>query len=342
MPLSFPKTEAFVRSHVASGGAGDVMLAIGIGGESYRFLHSARGDVLTDRTLCDMMSVTKILATTSLCLLALAEGKLHLTDTLGDLFRDAPVYLAPITVLQLMTHTSGLRHSFLPKDGAPYTHETALKAQWQKKLFSAPGAACVYACNNMILLALAIEELYGAPLDRLFDQKVAVPLGLTHTHFHCDAAADRIICTRQEGDNLCDDPSVRRLGGVAGHAGIFSCLADMERYARALLGGLEALLPPAIFDIARKNYTAHLAASRGLGFLYVDARYPQTGRLFSEGSIGHCGHSGQSVFVDFAKQMYVVALSNTTLYSVRRGETYGATMAFRADLHNAIADDLGF
>lgn len=342
MALSFPKTEEFLRAHVASGGAGDVMLSVGIGTETYRFLHSARGDVLTDRTLCDMMSVTKILCTTSLCLLAIAEGRLRLTDTLGELFSGAPDHLAPITVQQLMTHTSGLRHSFLPKDGAPYTHDGALAVQWQKKLFSAPGESCVYACNNMILLALAMEELYGEPLDTLFDTRVAKPLGLAHTHYRCAPDADRILCTRQEGDNLCDDPSARRLGGVAGHAGIFSCLADMETFARALLGGLSALLPREVFDLARKNHTPHLEAARGLGYLYVDHRYPQTGRLFSEGSIGHCGHSGQSVFVDFEKQMHVVALSNTTLYSACRGGTYGDTVAFRTALHNKIADDLGF
>lgn len=341
MQTQFPKTEAFIRNHVASGGAGDVLLSVGTMQEQYRFLHSSRGDVLTEHTLVDMMSVTKILATTSLCFIAMEEGKLRLTDTLGDLFSDAPMHLAPITVLQLLTHTSGLRHSFLPKDGAPYNHASALAEQWKKKLFSAPGEACVYACNNLILLALALEEIYGEPLDVLFDTRVAKPLGLVHTHFLCDADADYIVCTRQEGENICDDPSARRLNGVAGHAGIFSCLADMERFARALLAGLPTLVSKEVFAAAKKNYTAHLEESRGLGYLYVDARYPQTGRLFSEGSIGHCGHSGQSVFVDFEKGMYVVVLSNTTVYSARRGGTYADTVRFRADVHNAIADDLG-
>jgi len=340
MQFVFPKTEEFVRAHVAGGGAGDVMLSIGIGDKRYRFFHSSRGDVLTDTTLVDMMSVTKVLATTPLCLIALSEGKLRLTDTLGDLFSGAPEHLAPVTVQQLLTHTSGLRHSFLPMDGAPYDHGRALAEQWKKKLFSAPGESCVYACNNMLLLAFALEEIYGEPLNALFDRRVAKPLGLVNTHFLCDKDTDRILCTRQEGDNLCDDPSARRLCGVAGNAGIFSCMRDMERYAQSLLGGLAELLPVDVFAAAKQNYTAHLEAARGLGYLYVDDRYPQTGRLFSNGSIGHCGHSGQSVFVDFEKQMYVVALSNTTLYSACRGGTYADTERFREELHNAIADDL--
>lgn len=340
MQTAFPKTEEFIRAHVASGGAGDVMLSVGTQGGTYCFLHSSRGDVLRDTTLCDMMSVTKILATTSLCLIAIAEVKLHLSDTLADIFAHVPAHLRDITVQQLLTHTSGLRHSFLPLGDAPYTQDAALAMQWKKKLFSAPGAECVYACNNMLLLAFALEKIYGKPLDALFDERIAKPLGMTHTHFLCGKEDDRIVCTRQAGDHICDDPNARRMGGVAGNAGVFSCLADMERYARSLLGGHREFLPPEVFAAARQNYTAHLAESRGLGYVYVDARYPQTGRLFSEGSIGHCGHSGQSVFVDFEKQMYVVALSNTTLYSVRRGGTYADTIQFREKLHTAIADDL--
>lgn len=339
--MKFTKAEEYIKKHIASGGAGDVMISIGVGGKTYRFMHSSRGDVLRDTTLCDMMSVTKILATTSLVLIALSEKRLKLSDTIGDIFDNAPDHLEKITVEQLLTHTSGLRHSFLPIGGAPYTSDTALVEQWKKKLFSPPGECCVYACNNMIILALAIEKIYRKPLDVLFNERVAKPLGFVNTHFLCDADADRIICTRQEGDNICDDPSARRLGGISGNAGIFSCLRDMEKYAESLLKGLPEILPPEIFTLAKQNYTAHLEASRALGFVYVDERFPQTGRLFSNGSIGHCGHSGQSVFVDFERQMHVVILSNTTLYNARRGGTYEETMRFRKELHNAIADDLG-
>lgn len=341
MQIEFTNTEKFICDYVASGGANDIMLSVSIKGDIYRFMHSSRGDVLTDTTLCDMMSVTKILATTSLVLIALSEGKMHLDDTLGTLFEEAPEHLKPIKVVELLTHTSGLRHSFLPLEGAPYTHSEALKEQWKKKLFSVPGESCVYACNNMILLALALERIYGEELDKLFYKRVAKPLELKNTHFLCDENADRITCTRQENTYICDDPSARRIGGVAGHAGVFSCLADMEKYAKELLGGLEKIIPPEVFEAAKKNYTPHLKESRGLGFLYVDERYKQTGRLFSDGSIGHCGHSGQSVFVDFEKEMFVVILSNTTFCHACRGETYEHTIKFREDLHNAIANDLG-
>ena len=140
---------------------------------------------------------------------------------------------------------------------------------------------------------------------------------------------------------MCCDPSARRLGGVAGNAGIFSCIEDMEKFALSLLRCHAPLISKETFEKARANLTAHLSDSRGLGYVYVDSRYPQTGRLFSNGSIGHCGHSGTSVFVDFEKGMYVVILSNTTRLAEEKKLGYGVTMQFRTDLHNAIAEDLG-
>lgn len=343
MLKSFANTERFIKEHVAADRAGDVMIAVGTPTESYHFFHSSRGDVLNEKTLCDMMSITKIVATTSLCLIAIDEGKLRLETTLADVFDGVPEHLNGLTVKQLMTHTSGLRHSFLPVSGAPYTVDEAIKVQWEKKLFSVPGEEYCYCCNNMLLLAFAIEKIYNKPFDVLFNERVATPLGLEKTHFLCYADEDRICNTRQErsGANLCDDPSAHRLCGVAGNAGIFSCLSDMEKFARSMLDGHSKIISKETFDLARKNHTENLSESRGLGFLYVDSKYPQTGRLFSDGSIGHCGHSGTSVFVDFEKQMYVTVLSNTTLHCVRNGGTYSDTMKFRADIHNAIADDLG-
>ena len=90
-PSAFKNTEVFIREHVKSEGADDVMLSVcTLDGERYRFYHSKRGDVLNEKTLCDMMSVTKILATTPLCLMAIDEGLLSLDDTIGKFFPYAP------------------------------------------------------------------------------------------------------------------------------------------------------------------------------------------------------------------------------------------------------------
>jgi CubicO group peptidase (beta-lactamase class C family) len=90
------------------------------------------------------------------------------------------------------------------------------------------------------------------------------------------------------------------------------------------------------------NYTVDKDSSRGLGFLYVDKRYEQTGGLFQDGAIGHCGHTGQSVFVDYRSGLYVIVLSDATISTTKKygAEHYGEVMQRRHDLHFAIKQDL--
>ncbi|MBQ2733984.1 MAG: serine hydrolase [Clostridia bacterium] len=344
LPSLFKNTEEFIKEHIKNGKADDVMLSVGtLDGQSYRFFHSKRGDVLNEKTLCDMMSVTKILATTPLCLMAIDEGLLRLDDTLGKFFPYAPEDKRDITVLQMLTHQSGMSHCFVKPTFGPFDKDEAAQFQLNRPLAAKPGERFIYCCNNMILLAFVLEKLYRKPLDLLFCERIAYPLDMRRTRYLCRDAENSILCTLTPwtGENMCCDPSARRLGGVAGHAGIFSCLEDMEKFALSLLCGHAPLVSERTFALARKNHTAHLSESRGIGYVYVDSRYAQTGRLFSEGSLGHCGHSGTSVFVDNEKGMYVVALSNTTRLAEEKKLGYGPTMQFRADLHNAIADDLG-
>ena len=343
-PSAFKNTEAFIREHVKNEGADDVMLSVGtLDGERYRFYHSKRGDVLNEKTLCDMMSVTKILATTPLCLMAIDEGLLSLDDTIGKFFPYAPEDKRDITVFQMLTHQSGMTHCFVKPTFGPFDKDEAAQFQLNRPLAAKPGEKFIYCCNNMILLAFIIEKIYRKPFELLFCERIAFPLEMHRTRFLCRDVENSILCTRTPwvGENMCCDPSARRLGGVAGNAGVFSCIEDMEKFALSLLKGHAPLISDATFALARKNHTPHLSDSRGLGYVYVDSRYPQTGRLFSEGSIGHCGHSGTSVFVDFEKGLYAVTLSNTTRLAEERKLGYAHTMKFRADLHNAIADDLG-
>ena len=94
--------------------------------------------------------------------------------------------------------------------------------------------------------------------------------------------------------------------------------------------------------MAAQNHTLGMSESRGLGFLYVDERYAQTGGLFPDGSIGHCGHTGQSVFVDYRSGLYVIILSDATVSTVRKygKERYNEVMDMRSRLHAAIKQDM--
>ena len=132
------------------------------------------------------------------------------------------------------------------------------------------------------------------------------------------------------------------LGGVAGNAGLFSDITDTTKYVQCLLNKGAPLITAQTFEQAVRNYTAEKNESRGLGFLYVDQRYKQTGELFETGAIGHCGHTGQSLFLDYKTGLYVIILSDATVSTIKKygSERYGEVVDMRKNLHNAIKKDL--
>lgn len=134
------------------------------------------------------------------------------------------------------------------------------------------------------------------------------------------------------------------LGKAAGSGGQQSCLHDIERFVDAVINKDKNLYSEKIFDIAEKNYTPDYSGGRGLGYLIVDEKYPQTGKLFPIGSFGHCGHAGQSFFINREKNIYVIILTNATRHANMKndfkGYNYGDIMKMREDIHNAIFSDL--
>ena len=146
----------------------------------------------------------------------------------------------------------------------------------------------------------------------------------------------------EEKRGIVNDYNCQFLGGVAGNAGLFSNIIDVTKYVKLLQNKGTPLFSESIFDMAARNYTRSMNESRGLGFLYVDGRYAQTGGLFADGAIGHCGHTGQSVFVDYRTGFYVIILSDATASVIRKYKEskYSEVKDIRAKLHMAIKADL--
>ena len=146
----------------------------------------------------------------------------------------------------------------------------------------------------------------------------------------------------EELRGVVNDNNCRFLGGVAGNAGLFSNVSDVTKYVHTLINKGTPLFSEKIFNEAARNYTGSLNESRGIGFLYVDDLYPQTGDLIADGAIGHCGHKGQSVFVDPRTGLYVIILSDATVSTVKKygKEHYDEVTEMRARLHTAIKRDL--
>lgn len=294
-----------------------------------------RGDV-SETTLFDMASVTKIIATTSLALIALDRGLLSLDDCVCKFFSTDK----KITVKNLLTHTIGIGYKELYKESCGYDAIA-------EKILEIPsdipvGSEVRYSCPGFILLGKILEKVFGKRLDKAFDELVAKPLEMTSTSFLTSEKNDIVNANLTEEERgIVNDYNCRSLGGVAGNAGVFSNLSDMTKYARALICGFP-LISRETFDLAVKNYTADKSESRGLGYLFVDGRYKQTGGLFEEGAIGHCGHTGQSVFLDYRTGLFVIILSDATLHAVRDFgiESYEKVTNMRERLHKAIKSDL--
>ena len=295
-----------------------------------------RGGVC-ETTLFDMASVTKIMATTSLTLIALDKGLLQLNDTVDKFYTTDK----SLSVKNLLTHTMGIGHKALNKEGNTYENIA-------EKILDIPsdipiGTDVLYSCPGFILLGKILEKVYGKPLNECFDEMVAKPLELENTSFLPKNIKNAVNSNLdQDMLGIVNDYNCQFLGGVAGNAGLFSNLSDVTNYVHFLLNKGRPLISEDTFLMAVQNYTLGMSESRGLGFLYVDDRYEQTGGLFEDGAIGHCGHTGQSVFVDYRSGLYVIILSDATVSTVRKygNEHYDEVMDMRSRLHGAIKQDL--
>jgi CubicO group peptidase (beta-lactamase class C family) len=302
-------------------------------------MRSAENRVLDEHTLFDMASVTKIVVTTSLALIAMDEGALSPEDKVSRFF-SVPEDKSELTVKHLMTHTMGIGHKSL-LGGEPCGIENYI--------LNIPcdipvGSDARYSCPAFILLGRILEKLYGERLDALFEKRVAKPLGMSESGFLPDR--ERHIVNSIITEGMCGrvhDYNCRHLGGVCGNAGLFSNLEDMTKYAKMLVARGEPIISRDTLALAAENYTVGMSADRGLGFLYVTERYAQGGGLFPSGSIGHCGHTGQSVFVDMESGLYVIILSDATVSTVRKygKERYSDVTDMRGAIHAAIKVDLG-
>jgi CubicO group peptidase (beta-lactamase class C family) len=205
------------------------------------------------------------------------------------------------------------------------------------------GTDVQYSCPGFILLGKILEKIFGKRLDLCFDEMVAKPLQMPETSFLPRNKQNAVNSNLEEHlRGVVNDYNCQFLGGVAGNAGVFSNISDVTKYVRLLLDKGAPLISEETFVMAAQNYTANMSASRALGFLYVDDRYQQTGGLLPDGAIGHCGHTGQSVFVDYRSGLYVIILSDTTISTARKygDEVYEEVMKLREDLHAAIRQDL--
>lgn len=286
-----------------------------------------------------MASVTKILATTNLCLIALEKGLLDLSAKASSFFKCAEK--PDMTIFNLLTHTMGIGHKSLnnPENNYDNIGEYILKIPSDIPI----GSNVLYSCPGFILLGKILEKVFGNSLDVLFKEYVCKPLEMESTGYH-PFDKSNVVNSNIEEDliGVVNDYNCKHLGGVAGNAGVFSNIKDLTKYVKFLLLNGYPLINEKTFKSAICNYTPNMDEARGLGFLCIDERYEQTGGLFPVGSFGHCGHTGQSIFVDPKSGLYVIILSDATITTNKKYgvEKYEEVMQMRKAIHTAIKSDL--
>jgi CubicO group peptidase (beta-lactamase class C family) len=274
-----------------------------------------------DSTMWDIASITKVVATTSVAMRLVDRGRLDL---------DAPVrrYLPrfsggpknTVTVRMLLDHTSGLR-SYVPfYVKARGSRTRAIDLLYAQPLVRTPGDSAEYSDLNAILLGLLLEKVSGLPLDQVARREVFRPLGLTRTMYKPPASLrSRIVPSgiwrgRPVPGDVNDQNAVA-LGGVAGHAGVFSTGMDLARYATAWLragaGPKDQWVSPG--TVRKFLVKGPNSGSRLLGWdtPELDGEEPSIfGTLISDAAYGHTGFTGTELWIDPARDLYLVFLTN--------------------------------
>lgn len=331
----FPEAYSVLKSAIADrafpGAAfgvldqGRIIALDGVG----QFTYDAISPAVAAATPYDLASVSKVLATTAAAMRLYDRGRFELDQPLGDILpafvigKPEPRKRIAVTLRTLLAHTSGL-----PAYARLFeTHRTPaalLSACLDMPLEAAPGTRAEYSDIGFILLGKALEVLCGEPLDSYCAREVFAPLGLRGTCFN-PPEGWRVSIPPTENDvafrgrviqGEVQDENCHVLGGVAGHAGVFSTVLDLLTFARCILNMGTAADGKRLFNadtvsLFSSRESSPESTSRALGW-DTPSSESSSGRFFSSNSVGHLGYAGTSLWIDFDRQIAVTLLTNRT------------------------------
>ncbi|TLW93005.1 serine hydrolase [Saccharomonospora piscinae] len=302
---------------------------------------------MRDDTIFDIASVTKLF--TSIAVMQLVErGEVELTSPVASYLPEFGVNgKRDITVEQLLTHTSGLEPSlFLWRDWPD--RQARIDAVLRVAPQDEPGTTYTYSDLNLITLGLLAERVTGDPLDEVVADGITDPLGMTDTEFNPpERKLDRIAATEFQATPArgmvrgeVHDENAWSLGGVAGHAGLFSTARDLGVLAQALLNGgtydgERVLRPSTVLQLFTDYNSEFPGDSHGLGFELDQIWY--MGGLTSPSTAGHTGYTGTSLVIDRQSRSVAVLLTNRVHPSRSWGSVNPARQAWAGGLARALA-----
>jgi uncharacterized protein YbbC (DUF1343 family)/CubicO group peptidase (beta-lactamase class C family) len=287
---------------------------------------------MTLDTIFDLASLTKVVATTTAVAMLIEQGKVRLNDRVSTFVPGFERYgKGDITIRHLLTHVSGLRPDVDLADSWQ-GYDTAIQLAIEEVPTSPPNTRFVYSDINFFLLGDIVRRVAKQPLEIFTRDHLFRPLGMKDTMFLPPASLHPRIAPTERCSELgaCDartdgskpvlrgvvhDPTARRMGGVAGHAGLFSTAADLAVFCRMLLGGgsyraTRLLSPLTVTKMTTPATPAEERNVRTLGWDFDSSFSANRGELLPIGSFGHTGFTGTSLWIDPATDMYVIFLSN--------------------------------
>lgn len=324
-PAKLREMDAAITNAIAAKRLPGAVLWVERSGQAYHQAYGLRAiepraEPMSEDTIFDAASLTKVVAGLPSVMLLVERGRLRLDATVQDYIpefsgdgKDA------ITVRQLLTHTSGLRPDIdtrPPWQGA----DTAIRMACAEKLQAPPGTALRYSDINFFLLGEIAQRASGIKLEEFVAKEIYQPLKMHDTGFRPPREKLARIAPTELTDGVMlrgvvHDPTARFMGGVAGHAGLFTTASDLARYARMLLNGgdLEGvrIFQPATVALMTSVQTPEgIVARRGLGF-DIDSGFSRPrGEKFPLGSYGHTGFTGTALWIDPFSKTFWILLSN--------------------------------
>ncbi|MFZ0199489.1 MAG: serine hydrolase [Candidatus Sulfotelmatobacter sp.] len=336
--------DAVIQQAIHEGQIPGAVLLVGHNGQViYRKAYGERAlephrEPMALDTIFDLASLTKVIATTPAVMQLVEQGKVRLNDPVAKYL---PAFAEngkeDITVRQLLTHYSGLPPDLDLK--TPWAgKETAYRMAFAAMLQDPPGSRFSYSDINFIVLGALVERVSGETLDEYCARHIFAPLKMAHTRFLPPVSWRAKIAPTQYDENdhmlrgVVHDPTARRMGGVAGQAGLFSTADDLAKFARTLLdGGGVILSAESVKKMTQPEQPPSAPVLRGFGWDIDSPFSSNRGDLLPIGGYGHTGFTGTSLWIDPPTQTYIILLTNAVH---PRGK--GSAVALRSKVATAI------
>jgi CubicO group peptidase (beta-lactamase class C family) len=292
-------------------------------------------------TVFDLASLTKLVATTTVTLALIQQGLLSLDDAAIDYLPDFTAFRqGPVTIRHLLTHTAGLPQGrkFYQWCDSP---AELIRDLHQTKLEAPPGCQVTYSDLGFLALGEIAAAVADAPLNIAVRRLVTDPLGMSATGFtplmaRAAPPLTRFAATERRADGIpwtgtVHDENARLLGGVAGHAGLFSTAADLVKFAKWWVRAEDGPVPVPLREAATSCQTADLDGRRGLGWTCPGDDFDILADTWPPTAVSHTGFTGTSLALDPASGLWLVLLTN----AVHFGRDSTAIKALRRDVHAA-------